>query len=153
MDWVQIGALLIGVLIGVTMLKGASSLARQLGVNVRFWLRHGRSGKTLLFVYSDSPNWKDYIEENIVPRIEARSIILNLSKRREWGPRMAFETKLFDQLAGPGAFVPVAILFSLTDKPRTFRLWQPSENTKERKVNLSREVEAALFQSLKLNDH
>jgi hypothetical protein len=152
MDWVQIGSLLIGVLIGLTMLKGAAPLARRFAVNVRFWLRHGRKGRTLLFVYSDSPNWKDYVETHIVPRIETRSIILNWSKRREWGPQMHFEAKLFDQLAGPGAFVPVAILFSLMDKPRTFRLWQPSENAKQGKVNLSREVEEALLQSLKLND-
>ena len=62
----------------------------------------------ILFVYSDSSNWKDYIETNILPRIEAHSIILNWSKRREWGSRMRLETKLFNQWAGPGEFVPVA---------------------------------------------
>lgn len=103
----------------------------------------------ILFVYSDSSNWKDYIETNILPRIEAHSIILNWSKRREWGSQMQLETKLFNQWAGPGEFVPVAILFSPTGKVRTFRLWQPSENPKHGKGRVSREAEQALFDTVK----
>ena len=103
----------------------------------------------ILFVYSDSSNWKDYIETNILPRIEAHSIILNWSKRREWGSRMQLETKLFNQWAGPGEFVPVAILFSPIGKVRTFRLWQLSENPKHGKVRVSKEAEQALFETVK----
>ena len=103
----------------------------------------------VLFVYSDSSNWKDYIETNILPRIETHSIILNWSKRREWGSRMQLETKLFNQWAGPGEFVPVAILFSRIGKTRTFRLWQLSENPKHGKVRLSKEAEEAFFATVK----
>ena len=102
MNWVQIGWMVIGVFLGVTVLKGAFPFAHRFGLKVRFWLRHGRKGKMILFVYSDSSNWKDYIETNILPRIEAHSVILNWSKRREWGSRMQLETKLFNQWAGPG---------------------------------------------------
>ena len=103
----------------------------------------------ILFVYSDSSNWKDYIETNILPRIEAHSIILNWSQRREWGSRMQLETKLFNQWAGPGEFVPVAILFSPIGKARTFRLWQLSENSKRGKVRVSKEAEQAFFETVK----
>ena len=103
----------------------------------------------ILFVYSDSSNWKDYIETNILPRIEAHSIILNWSKRRDWGSRMQLETKLFNRWAGPGEFVPVAILFPLTGKVRTFRLWQLSENPKRGKEQVSKEAEQALFETVK----
>jgi hypothetical protein len=153
MDLVQIGALLIGIFIGVTVIKGALPFSRRLGLTVHFWLRHGRKGKTIIFVYSDSPNWKAYIETNILPRIEARSVILNWSRRREWGPQMQLETKLFNQWAGQGDFVPVAILFSPIGKPRTFRLWQLSDNTKQGKVGLSKEAEQALLQSVKQFNH
>jgi hypothetical protein len=149
MNWVQIGSLLVGIFIGVTVLKGAFPFAQRLGLTVHFWLRHGRKGRTILFVYSDSSNWKDYIETNILPRIEACSIILNWSKRREWGSQMQLETKLFNQWAGPGEFVPVAILFSPIGKPRTFRLWQPSDNPKQGKVRISKEVERALLETVK----
>jgi hypothetical protein len=152
MDWVQIGSLLIGIFIGVTVLKGALPFALRLWLTVRFWLRHGRKGKTVLFVYSDSSNWKDYIETNIVPRIEAHSVILNWSKRREWGCQTQLETRLFNQWAGPGEFVPVAILFSPVGKPRTFRLWELSENPKQGKVSLSKEAVQALLQSVEQSD-
>jgi len=103
----------------------------------------------ILFVYSDSSNWKDYIQTNILPRIEAYSITLNWSKRREWGSRMQLETKLFNQWAGPGEFVPVAVLFSPMGKVRTFRLWQLTGNLKGEKVRLSKEAEQALFETVK----
>jgi hypothetical protein len=149
MNWVQIGSMVIGVFLGLTVLKGALPFAYRFGLKVRFWLRHGRKGKMVLFVYSDSSNWKDYIETNILPRIEAHSVILNWSKRREWGPRMQLETKLFNESAGPGEFVPIAILISLKEKTRTFRLWQLSENPKQRKVRVSKEAEHSLFEAVK----
>ena len=149
MNWVEIVWLVIGFLFGVTVLRALLPFAYRYGLKVRFWLRHGRKGKMILFVYSDSSNWKDYIETNILPRIEAHSIILNWSKRREWGSRMQLETKLFNQWAGPGEFVPVAILFSPIGKATTFRLWQLSENPKHEKVRVSKEAEQAFFETVK----
>ncbi len=143
MNWIQIGWMVIGIFLGVTVFK------RGLPSACRFWLRHGRKGKKILFVYSDSSNWKDYIETKILPRIEAYSIILNWSKRGEWESQMQFETKLFNQWAGPGEFVPVAILFSTIGKARTFRLWQLSQNPKQEKVRVSKEAEQALFETVK----
>jgi hypothetical protein len=152
MNWVQIGWMAIGVFLGLTVFKRAFPSAHRFGLRVRFWFRHGRKGKIIMFVYSDSSNWKDYIEANILPRIEAHSIILNWSKRREWGSQMQLETKLFNQWAGAGGFVPVAFLFSVTGKIRTFRLWQPSENVKHGKGRVSREAEQALFETVKQFD-
>ncbi|MDF1591268.1 MAG: hypothetical protein P1P89_07115 [Desulfobacterales bacterium] len=149
MNWFQIGMLAIGVLLGATVFKGAIPFAHRFGLKVRFWLRYGRNGKPILFVYSDSSNWKVYIETNILPRIEAHAIILNWSKRREWGSRWQFETNLFDQWAGPGEFVPVAILLSPIGKTITFRLWQLSGNSKHGKFKVSREAEQALFETVK----
>jgi len=149
MNWVQIGWLAIGFFLGATLLKGAFPFALRFGLKVRFWLRHGRKGKIILFVYSDSSNWRNYIETNILPRIEAHAIILNWSKRREWGSQMQFETQLFNQWAGPGEFVPVAILFSFAGKVRTFRLWQHSDNPKHGKEKISKEAEQALFEAVK----
>jgi hypothetical protein len=148
-NWAQIGWMAIGVFLGATLVKRTFPFARRFGLKVRFWLRHGRHGKMILFVYSDSSNWKEYIETNILPRIEARSIILNWSKRREWGSQMQLETKLFNQWAGQGEFVPVAILFSRTGEVRTFRLWQLSQNPKHGKGGVSKEAERALFDTVK----
>jgi hypothetical protein len=149
MDWVAIGSLLIGLLLGMTVLKSLGPLALRFGLKVRFWVRHGRKGKVILFVYSDSSNWKDHIEEKILPRLEACSVILNWSKRREWESTMRFEARLFNQWAGPGEVTPTAILFPLLGRVKVFRLWQLSQNPKHGKNKVSKEAEQSLLAAVK----
>ena len=148
MNWDGIGWGVIGFFLGVTVLKAAVPSAYRFWLKVRFWIRHGRNGKFILFVYSDSPNWKDYIETNILPRIEACSVVLNWSRRREWDAHRQYETKLFNQWSGPGEFVPVAIVFPLRGKVKVFRLWHPSQNPKRGKENVSKEAEQALYAAM-----
>jgi hypothetical protein len=149
MDWIAIGSLLIGLLLGMTVLKSLGPLALRFGLKVRFWVRHGRKGKVILFVYSDSSNWKDHIEEKILPRLEACSVILNWSKRREWESSMQFEARLFNQWAGSGEFAPTAILFPLLGRVKVFRLWQLSQNPKHGKNKVSKEAEQSLLAAVK----
>jgi hypothetical protein len=149
MNWIAIGSLVIGFLLGMTLLKPLGPLALRFGLKVRFWVRHGRKGKVILFVYSDSSNWKDHIEEKILPRLEACSVILNWSKRREWESSMQFEARLFNQWAGSGEFAPTAILFPLLGKVKVFRLWQLSQNPKHGKNKVSKEAEESLFAAVK----
>jgi hypothetical protein len=153
MNWLEIGSLLIGFLLGVTVLKSLAPFALRFGLKFRFWVRHGRKGRVILFVYSDSSNWKDYIEAKILPRLEACSVILNWSKRREWESSMQFETSLFNQWAGSGEFTPTAILFPLMGKVKVFRLWQLSHNPKHGKDKVSKEAEQSLFEAMKEFGH
>ena len=149
MDWIRIGALLVGFLLGMTLLKSLGPLVYRFWLKIRFWVRHGRKGRVILFVYSDSSNWKDHIETKILPRLEARSVILNWSKRREWESSMGFETRLFEQWTGTREFTPVAVLFPLFGKVKVFRLWEPSGNSKEGKNKASKAAEQSLFEALK----
>jgi hypothetical protein len=149
MDWIAIGSVLMGILLGMTVLKPLGPLALRFGLKVRFWVRHGRKGKVILFVYSDSSNWKDHIEEKILPRLEACSVILNWSKRREWESSMQFEARLFNQWAGSGEFTPTAILFLLLGRVKVFRLYQLSQNPKHGKNKVSKEAEQSLFAAVK----
>jgi hypothetical protein len=149
MNWVGIGALLIGFLLGMTVLKSLGPFVLRFGLKVRFWVRHGRKGRVILFVYSDSSNWKDHIEAKILPRLEACSVILNWSKRREWESSMPFEAKLFNQWAGSGEFTPTAILFPLLGKVKVFRLWQLSRNPNHGKNRISKEAVQSLFAAVK----
>jgi hypothetical protein len=148
MNWVAIICLIIGFLLGVKVIKPLSPLVYRFGLKVGFWIRHGRKGKFILFVYSDSSNWKDYVETKVLPRIETHSIILNWSKRREWGPRMSFETKLFNHWAGPGEFAPTAIVLPLIGKVKVIRLWQSSQHAKSGRDRVSKEAEEALFSAM-----
>ncbi len=148
MNWIAIGSLLIGFLLGMTVLKPLGPIALRFGLKVRFWVRHGRKGKVILFVYSDSSNWKDHIEQEILPRLQAHSVILNWSKRREWESSMRFEERLFNQWAGSGEFTPTAILIALRGRVKVFRLWQSSQNPKHGKSKVSKEVEQSLFAAI-----
>lgn len=56
----------------------------SLALYVLIWVKWCSRGKDILFVYSDSPIWHDYIVEQIIPRIETRAVILNWSQRRHW---------------------------------------------------------------------
>ncbi len=53
-------------------------------LNVLVWIRWCVYGKDILFVCSDSPIWQDYVANQIIPRIQTRSIILNWSEGRHW---------------------------------------------------------------------
>jgi hypothetical protein len=66
----------------------------------RFWRRHGRAGRFVLFVYSDSPNWKAYVESNLLPRVEEHAVTLNWSRRREWERTHPLEARVFRRWAG-----------------------------------------------------
>ena len=149
MNWIEIGWLAIGFLFGVTVLKSAGPIAYRFGLKVRFWIRHGRKGKPVLFVYSESSNWRDEIETRILPRIEPYAVILSWSRRREWESRMQFEVKMFNQWCGPGEFVPMAIVFPVAGKVRTFRLWQLSTNPKHGKDKFSKQAEQDLLETVK----
>lgn len=110
-----------------------------------FRQRHGKFGRFILFVYSDSPNWKDYIEKNILPRIEPHAITLNWSKRREWQKTNPFEARVFNHWAGKRNFNPMAILFSPDGTIKEVRFWQAFKDFKHGKDKLLKEAEKKLF--------
>ena len=148
MNWDGMIWLFIGLLLGVTVFKSLLPFVYRFGLKVGFWIRHGRKGKFILFVYSDSSNWKDYIETKILPQIETRSIVLNWSKRGEWKPRMSYETKLFNYWAGTVEFTPTALILPLFGKVKIIRLWQPNKHAKSKKDGISKEAEKALFTAM-----
>jgi hypothetical protein len=148
-NWVGIAALLVGVLLGMTVLKSLGPSVLGIWLRARFWVRHGRKGRRVLFVYSDSSTWKEQIETKILPRLGDCSVVLNWSKRREWGSSMQLEARLFDQWAGSGEFTPTAILLPPLGKMRVFRLWQHSANPKQGKSTISKEALQSLFATLK----
>jgi hypothetical protein len=54
---------------------------------IAIWLTWKK--QRVLFVYSDSPIWKDYIEKEILPYVPDRAVILNWSERRIWKNSLA----------------------------------------------------------------
>lgn len=111
----------------------------------RFWQRHGKHGRFVLFVYSDSPNWKDYIESNILPRLESQAITLNWSRRSEWPRINPFEAKIFYHWAGEKEFNPMAIIFRPGGRVKEVRFWQGFRDYKHGREKALQKAEQSLF--------
>jgi len=111
----------------------------------RFWQRHGKFGKFILLVYSDSPNWKEYIEDSMLPRIEKHTVLLNWSRRKEWYRTHPFEARVFNHWAGKREFNPMAILLSPGHRVKQIRFWKAFKDFKRGKEGPLREVEDSFF--------
>jgi len=149
--------LLIAVIIGVAWLLWGA----WLGLRVR-WQWYPK-GKHLLFVYSDSPNWKDYIKANILPRIQERAVVINWSERSRWDwKQKPLEVQVFRHWAGVSRysfkgrvkwdgdeFNPIAITFIPWWKRKVFKFWQPFKDFKHGKERPLKQLEAQLFELLK----
>jgi hypothetical protein len=75
-----------------------------------FWNRHGRRGRRVLFVYSNSPNWQSYIEEHFLPRLGEHAVVINWSERSQWGAKNPWEGFFFHRFAGSQHFNPMAFV-------------------------------------------
>jgi len=120
-------------------------LAYEYWLKFRFWQRHGKHGRFVLLIYSDSPNWKDYIEVNILPRLEPHVVTLNWSERQEWHRSNPFEARLFHHWAGDTDFNPMAIVFAPTGEVREVRFWKAFKDSKHGKDRLLKQAESFLF--------
>ena len=79
-------------------------------------------GKDALVVYSDSPIWRDYMMEQVVPLLEERAVVLNWSERSHW-PRWSFATHVFRSFGGSRDFNPMVVLFRPLRRAKFFRFW------------------------------
>lgn len=84
-----------------------------------FWCAKGRK---VLFVYSDSPNWQEYVKQNILPRLEDSAVILNWSHRAKWSRSLA--VLAFKHWGGTEDFNPLGVIFRPFKRTKVFRFHQ-----------------------------
>jgi hypothetical protein len=120
-----------------------ATLALHLALLVT-WLPRGRR---VLFVYSASPRWKGYLDENVVPRLPANAVILDWSERARWSP-FALGPWLFRLWSGERSFNPVAIVVRPWRGPKIFRFWPAFEWLERGKPEPLQEIRAALLEEL-----
>ena len=123
-----------------------------LWLNYRFRNRYASDGKHILFVYSESPNWQEYIEKNIVPCIEKKAVLLNWSKRSEWRKRKPLEARALFHWGGDSEFNPIAIVFLSGWKVQTIRFHQAFRDYKHGKTKLLKAREEELYAYLEPNN-
>ena len=100
-------------------------------------------GRDILFVYSDSPIWHDYIEEQVLPRLGERAVVLNWSQRTGW--RFSLARLVFYHFGGYQEFNPLAVVFRPFRRTRTFRFWQPFRDFKHGHPEALQQMESEFF--------
>ena len=112
---------LLPLIAGVILGRGLYSLTLYLAVWA-LWLPRGRD---VLLVYSDSPHWKHFIEEEVLPAIHDRAAVLNWSERRRWSGSVSLPSLLLSKFGGRKEFNPVCIQFRLFRVHRAYRFLKP----------------------------
>jgi hypothetical protein len=93
------------------------------------WLLWLPQGKDVLFVYSESPTWHEYMTTQILPLVQKRAIVLNWSERGKW-TRWSFRVHVFHCFGGVHEFNPLVVLFRPFRRARAFRFWLPFKDWK-----------------------
>ena len=100
----------------------------------------------VLFVYSNSPIWRDYIEREILPYIQDRAVILNWSERRQWKNSLA--VLAFRYFAGYKNFNPIGIVFRPFHFVKTYRFFEAFKEFKHGDPKRVEEIKNELFEIL-----
>jgi len=128
--WVVLGCLAVPLWLTVLILVLLLFLLETVALYVLVWLWWiGPRQRRTLFVYSDSPIWKEYLERTIIPRLPSHSVVLNWSRRRQWG-RLKLSSLLFRRFAGNYEFNPIAVVFERFRLAKAYRFWQPFRGLK-----------------------
>jgi hypothetical protein len=107
------------------------------------WLRGKK--RFVIFVYSDSPTWKHYIEREILPYIQDRAVILNWSERKKW--KNSFTVLAFRYFGGHRNFNPIGIVFRPFHFVKTYRFFEAFKHGKVERVE---ELKRELFDDLRV---
>jgi len=115
--------------------------------DLAWWSWWNPRGRDILFVYSDRPLWKNYIETHILPRIQNRALIVNLSERKR--SRLASMYNVFRQLGVHDESLPHALVFRPFRRTRVFRFWKPFRHLKAGRAETLQHIEAEFFDLVK----
>jgi hypothetical protein len=111
---------------------------------IAIWLT--RRKLFVVFVYSDSPTWKEYIETEILPYIRVRAVILNWSERRNW--KNSLVVSAFRYFGGFRNFNPIGIVFRPFQFVKTYRFFEAFKEYKRGNAEKVEEIKRELFDTI-----
>lgn len=100
-------------------------------------------GRDVLFVYSDSPVWRDYVERHILPYLGERAVVLNWSQRKRW--RVSIARLALHHFGGYRQFNPLAVVFRPFRRTTIFRFWEPFKDFKHGQPGTLKRMESEFF--------
>jgi hypothetical protein len=105
-------------------------------------------GRDVLFVYSESPIWQTYIEDNILPRLGDRAVVLNWSQRARWRLLSPWSAHAFRHWGGQHEFNPMALVFAGYWRVQRVRFYRAFHDFKHGNDSALRQAESDLFAML-----
>jgi hypothetical protein len=135
--------LLLGATVGPVLLL--AHVVRGVVLRVWFAFAHRAHGRNVLFVYSESPTWKAYVEETILPRLGTRAVVLNWSERARWRPWAPRHAQAMHHWGGTRDFNPLALVFTGLWHVETIRFHRAFLDFRHGDDTALREAEARLF--------
>ena len=111
------------------------------------WMWWMPRGKDVLYISSDSPIWREYMEAEIFPLVAERAVVQNWSARSKW-PKWSFAVRVFRTFGRGRDFNPMVILFRLLHRASIFR-FLPAFQERKHGNNVSiEELRRDLMQAL-----
>jgi hypothetical protein len=116
-------------------------------LSMAIWILWGLRGNRILFVYSNSPIWSEYIEQEIIPHIQGKAVVLNWSERKKWKPSLAVWA--FHYFGGRRNFNPMAIVFRPFRLHGTFRFYGAFQDYKHGSIESLTKIKADFFSAIR----
>lgn len=135
-------------LVGLITLAWLLYFCRGLLIRGQWERQYGRSGKRVLLVYSRSPHWEEYIETELLPRLEPHVVTLNWSDRKLYERGRSLEWQVFQRYQPQRGFNPLAIVVPPRGRVETISFWQAFRDRKHGKPHTLRATEDRLMKAL-----
>jgi len=87
-------ALLLPVIVPLAIVGLILHFLNKVVVYMLVWVWWLPKGKDVLYVSSDSPVWKEYMETEVFPLVAERAMVLSWSARSKW-PKWSFGVRVF----------------------------------------------------------
>jgi hypothetical protein len=107
------------------------------------WWRWCGHGRCVLFVYSNSPNSQEYIEQRLLPKLGERAVVLNWSQRGQRKRTLPLLT--FRLLGGSRQQIPAALVFRPFRPARWFCFREPLRQFKQGMPEALARLEGEMF--------
>ena len=145
--WPILAAVVLAPLLLIVLLTWVLAFAvATVCLHFAIWTWWCPRGRDVLFVYSDSPIWRGYIDDRILPLLGERAVVLNWSQRKQWRPSLS--RMAFHHFGGSREFNPLAVVFRPFRRTRTFRFWQPFRDVKRGHSSALHAMEREFFGSI-----
>ena len=112
--------LLVPIILPLAVLGLVLSVLNKVVVYLLVWVWWLPRGKDVLYVSSDSPIWKEYMEAEVFPLVAERAVVLSWSARSKW-PTWSIAVRVFRTFGRGRDFNPMVVLFRPFRRATVFR--------------------------------